>query len=99
MRPRPHRIEDLPEQYFTALLARVAAAAAEPGEPLIDLGRGNPDVPPPAHVIEALVASAPDRTPAVHGNGRVSKLAFRRKRRPIGGSDGSVRSLAKWRAG
>ncbi len=67
MRPRPHRIENLPEQYFTALLARVAAAAAEPGEPLIDLGRGNPDVPPPEHVVEALVAGARESTPAVHG--------------------------------
>ena len=44
MRPRPNRIERLPEQYFTSLLAQIAAVAAEPGEPLIDLGRGNPDV-------------------------------------------------------
>jgi aminotransferase len=67
VRPRPDRIERLPEQYFTSLLARVAAVAAEPGEPLIDLGRGNPDVPPPAHVVEALVESARESTPAVHG--------------------------------
>jgi aspartate/methionine/tyrosine aminotransferase len=55
VRERPERIERLPEQYFTSLLARVAAAAALEGEPLVDLGRGNPDVPPPAHVVEALV--------------------------------------------
>jgi aminotransferase len=67
VRPRPDRIERLPEQYFTSLLARVAAVAAEPGEPLIDLGRGNPDVPPPAHVVEALAASASEPTAAVHG--------------------------------
>ncbi len=67
MRPRPERIERLPEQYFTSLLARVAAVAAEPGERLIDLGRGNPDVPPPAHVVEALVATAREETAAVHG--------------------------------
>jgi L-glutamine---4-(methylsulfanyl)-2-oxobutanoate aminotransferase len=67
VRARPNRIEGLPQQYFTALLARVAAVAAEPGEPLIDLGRGNPDVPPPAHIVEALVESAHDRTAAVHG--------------------------------
>jgi aminotransferase len=55
----------LPEQYFMALLARVAAAAAAAGEPLVDLGRGNPEVGPPPHVIEALqqAASRPD----VHG--------------------------------
>ena len=67
MRPRPDRIEALPKQYFTSLLARVAAVAAEPGEPLIDLGRGNPDVPPPAHVVEALAESAREQTSAVHG--------------------------------
>lgn len=63
MRPRPDRIERLPQQYFTSLLARVAAA----GPDVIDLGRGNPDVPPPPHVVEALVTSARDTTAAVHG--------------------------------
>jgi aminotransferase len=65
VRRRPHRLERLPEQYFTGLLARVAAAAAEDGEELIDLGRGNPDVPPPPHVVEALARAA--RDPAAHG--------------------------------
>jgi aminotransferase len=63
--PEPERIARLPEQYFTALLARVAAAAAEDGEPLVDLGRGNPEVGPPTHVIEALAESA--ARPDVHG--------------------------------
>ncbi len=67
MRARPARLERLPEQYFTALLARVAAAAAEDGEPLVDLGRGNPDVPPPAHVVERLVETAREPTSLVHG--------------------------------
>jgi L-glutamine---4-(methylsulfanyl)-2-oxobutanoate aminotransferase len=65
VREPPDRIERLPEQYFMALLARVAAAAAEDGEPLVDLGRGNPEVGPPAHVVEALAASA--ARPDVHG--------------------------------
>jgi aminotransferase len=65
VRPRPQRLERLPEQYFTALLARVQAAAALEGEPLVDLGRGNPEVGPPAHVVEALCAAA--RDPGVHG--------------------------------
>jgi aminotransferase len=65
VRPRPDRLERLPEQYFTGLLARVAAAAAAEGEELIDLGRGNPDVPPPPHVVEALAAAA--REPGAHG--------------------------------
>ncbi|HEY7538332.1 MAG TPA: aminotransferase class I/II-fold pyridoxal phosphate-dependent enzyme [Gaiellaceae bacterium] len=65
MRPRPDRIERLPQQYFASLLRRVAAAAAEGGPPLVDLGRGNPEVGPPEHVVDALrrEASRPD----VHG--------------------------------
>src|SRR5207244_1402480 len=50
---------------FAARVARVAAAAAEAGEPLIDLGRGNPETGPPPHVIEALQRSA--ARPDVHG--------------------------------
>jgi L-glutamine---4-(methylsulfanyl)-2-oxobutanoate aminotransferase len=65
MRQPPERIERLPQQYFTALLARVATAAAAEGEPLVDLGRGNPEVGPPAHVVEALAESA--ARPDVHG--------------------------------
>jgi len=72
MRQPPERIERLPEQYFTALLARVAAAAAAEGEPLVDLGRGNPEVGPPAHVVEALAASA--ARPDVHGYAPFSGL-------------------------
>jgi aminotransferase len=68
VRARPERIERLPEQYFTSLLARVAAVSAESGEPLLDLGRGNPDVPPPPHVVDALVDSARLPTAAVHGS-------------------------------
>jgi aminotransferase len=58
VREAPERFRRLPEQYFTALLARVAAAAREAGEPLIDLGRGNPETGPPPHVVEALSAAA-----------------------------------------
>lgn len=65
MRARPHRLDRLPDQYFTQLLARVAAAAARDGEPLVDLGRGNPDVPPPAHVVDALERAA--RRSDTHG--------------------------------
>lgn len=64
---RPHRFDRLPEQYFMRLLARVQAAAAAGGEPLVDLGRGNPDLPPPQHVIDALAASAGERDARVHG--------------------------------
>jgi aminotransferase len=72
MRRPPERIERLPEQYFTALLARVAAAAAAEGEPLVDLGRGNPEVGPRAHVVRALAEAA--ARPDVHGYAPFSGL-------------------------
>ena len=65
MREPPERFRRLPQQYFMALLARVAAAAREEGEPLVDLGRGNPETGPPAHVVAALAAAA--ARPDVHG--------------------------------
>jgi L-glutamine---4-(methylsulfanyl)-2-oxobutanoate aminotransferase len=71
---RPRRLDRLPEQYFMRLLARVQEAAADGGEPLVDLGRGNPDVPPPAHVIDALVESAREETPRIHGYAPFSGL-------------------------
>jgi len=58
VRERPQRLNRLPEQYFTSLLARVAGATAEGGEPLVDLGRGNPEVGPPEHVVRALAECA-----------------------------------------
>ncbi|HEY6835798.1 MAG TPA: aminotransferase class I/II-fold pyridoxal phosphate-dependent enzyme [Gaiellaceae bacterium] len=65
MRIRPARIERLPEQYFGALVGRVAATARTDGDPFIDLGRGNPETGPPPHVVDALTAAA--RRPDVHG--------------------------------
>jgi aminotransferase len=61
VRELPHRLERLPPQYFAALLGRVAAAGAD----VVDLGRGNPESGPPAHVIEALQRAAAQ--PDVHG--------------------------------
>src|SRR3954447_7509044 len=65
VRPRPERLQRLPQQYFVSLLGRVAAEAAREGPPLVDLGRGNPETGPPPHVVEALRSSAGD--PSVHG--------------------------------
>ena len=61
MRAPPDRLERLPEQYFAALLARVAEAKARPGAPVLDLGRGNPDLPPPPHVAARLAEVAAPR--------------------------------------
>jgi L-glutamine---4-(methylsulfanyl)-2-oxobutanoate aminotransferase len=46
-------------------MKRVAAAAAAEGDALVDLGRGNPEVGPPPHVVEALRSAA--ARPDVHG--------------------------------
>ena len=65
MGDRPRRLVRLPQQYFVELLGRVAEAAAADGPPLVDLGRGNPDIGPPPHVVEALRESVLDER--VHG--------------------------------
>ena len=73
MRARPKRLDRLPQQYFVALLGRVAAAAAAGGPTLVDLGRGNPEVGPPPHVVEALAESATRAD--VHGYAPIRGLA------------------------
>ena len=70
---RPQRLELLPEQYFVGLLGRVAAAAAAGGEPLVDLGRGNPETGPPPHVVEALREAVLD--PGIHGYSPIRGLS------------------------
>src|SRR5207248_1241461 len=47
------------------LLQRVATATAEHGDVVVDLGRGNPEVGPPAHVVERLAEAA--RAASAHG--------------------------------
>ena len=54
--PPPELFDALPEQYFTRIVNAAAAARALPGPRLIDLGRGNPDLPPPPVALEALRA-------------------------------------------
>ncbi|HSB39655.1 MAG TPA: hypothetical protein VLD13_11245, partial [Gaiellaceae bacterium] len=54
----PQRLQQLPEQYFGALLTAVSREAAVEGMPLVDLGRGNPETGPPPHVVEALARAA-----------------------------------------
>ncbi|GGJ37441.1 aminotransferase [Sphingopyxis bauzanensis] len=56
-----YRIKRLPP-YVIAEVNAMRAAARAAGEDIIDLGMGNPDLPPPQHVIEKLceVAMKPD---------------------------------------
>jgi L-glutamine---4-(methylsulfanyl)-2-oxobutanoate aminotransferase len=64
----PALLGALPDQVFTAILATAARAAAEPGPRVIDLGRGNPDLPPPPEALEAVrTAMLETASPAVHG--------------------------------
>ncbi len=59
-----YRMKRLPPYVIAEVNAMRAAARAE-GRDIIDLGMGNPDLPPPAHVIEKLCEVA--RSPDAHG--------------------------------
>ncbi|WP_264786216.1 aminotransferase class I/II-fold pyridoxal phosphate-dependent enzyme, partial [Gluconobacter cerinus] len=59
-----YRLKLLPP-YVIAETNAMRAAARSAGEDVIDLGMGNPDLPPPEHVIEKLVEVA--RRPEAHG--------------------------------
>lgn len=59
-----YRIKRLPP-YVISEVNSMRAAARAAGEDIIDLGMGNPDLPPPEHVIEKLCEVA--RKPNAHG--------------------------------
>jgi alanine-synthesizing transaminase len=59
-----HRIRRLPP-YVIAEVNAMRAAARARGDDIVDLGMGNPDLPPPPHVIEKLAEVA--RNPDAHG--------------------------------
>ncbi len=59
-----YRIRRLPPYVFAEVNAMKAAARAR-GEDVIDLGMGNPDAPPPQHVIDKLTETL--KNPRVHG--------------------------------
>ncbi len=59
-----YRIKRLPP-YVIAEVNAMRAAARQAGEDIIDLGMGNPDLPPPQHVIDKLCEVA--RKPNAHG--------------------------------
>jgi aminotransferase len=64
--PTPDLFTRLPEQYFMRIVGAAAAARAQPGPRLIDLGRGNPDLPPPPVALAALQAEL-EASGGMHG--------------------------------
>jgi L-glutamine---4-(methylsulfanyl)-2-oxobutanoate aminotransferase len=52
--PTPDLFSALPEQYFMRIVGAAAAAGGMDGPRVIDLGRGNPDLPPPPVALAAL---------------------------------------------
>jgi aspartate/methionine/tyrosine aminotransferase len=55
--PESNKLNHIQEYYFSAKLKEIARLKAE-GKPIINLGIGNPDLPPSAETIDALVNSA-----------------------------------------
>lgn len=60
---RASRIRRLPNQLFARLVGQTVALQAA-GHDVINLGQGNPDLPTPAHIVEALQQAAQD--PVMH---------------------------------
>ncbi|HEY0412432.1 MAG TPA: LL-diaminopimelate aminotransferase [Allosphingosinicella sp.] len=71
-----YRIRRLPPYVFAEVNAMKAAARAR-GEDVVDLGMGNPDGAPPAHVIDKLAEVA--RNPKAHGYSASRGIAGLRK--------------------
>jgi len=71
-----YRIKRLPP-YVIAEVNAMRAAARARGEDIIDLGMGNPDLPPPQHVIDKLCEVA--RKPDAHGYSASKGIAGLRK--------------------
>src|SRR3954468_12020278 len=71
-----YRIRRLPPYVFAEVNAMKAAARAR-GEDIVDLGMGNPDGAPPAHVIEKLAEVA--RDPRAHRSSAWKGIAGLRK--------------------
>ena len=63
--PESALLHGLPEPYFSTLVRTVREAHRTTPGGVIDLARGNPELPPPAHVVEALRAAALE--PGAHG--------------------------------
>lgn len=70
------RTEGLDEYYFSRKLAEVRSLHTD-AHPVINLGVGNPDLPPPAEVVDALIKSA--RNPLYHGYQPYTGVATLRK--------------------
>nr|WP_221214754.1 LL-diaminopimelate aminotransferase [Novosphingobium hassiacum] len=71
-----YRMKRLPP-YVIAEVNAMRAAARASGRDIIDLGMGNPDLPPPAHVIDKLCEVA--RKPDAHGYSASSGIPGIRK--------------------
>ncbi len=75
-----NRLKRLPLYLFT-IMDQLKAQAREKGMDLIDLGMGNPDLPPPKHVIDALCKAAKD--PKNHGYSKADGPVESKLRRSI----------------
>jgi aminotransferase len=67
------RMLDLPEQFFVDLAQKVYHEVSQ-GHDIINLGQGNPDMPTPPHIVEALKESAGD--PKFHKYSPFSGFSF-----------------------
>lgn len=82
------RVRALPQNFWGAMDAEVARLRAEPGAPMIDVSKGNPDLPTPEHIVRAMQRAVADpanhRYPSYAGRPAVREAIAHRYRRDHG---------------
>ncbi len=82
------RVAVLPANFWGRMDAEIARLSTEPGPPVIDVSKGNPDLPTPEHIVAAMQREVADpanhRYPSYAGRSSVREAIARRYREDHG---------------
>jgi len=82
--PAAQRVRALPPNFWGAMDREIARLRAEPGPPVIDVSKGNPDLPTPEHIVAAMQRAVADpvnhRYPSSIGRPGVRRAVAKRYR-------------------
>jgi aminotransferase len=82
------RVQALPPNFWGGMDREIARLSALPGPPMIDVSKGNPDIPTPEHIVAAMQAAVADpanhRYPSYAGRPSLREAIARRYREDHG---------------